>query len=227
MRGDIGVVVSLLVVLAGLLLPGLGRRGETHEASPMADATPAADAFRPLPGQVAEAERRYEASPPRPSGIVVLTFKAAEFDTLEHAAAAVSLAAERVPHSPGFVGARPVSATRVGDASFAFTGWVGSARDPLTVAVLVFQDGRYVHAWSGLGLTTDPLPDVLAIAGRAAGVEAPSPVPPGPAATPTASTLLRRLPRLDQLPAGFVLVLEESRLMPGDEGTPTAATPVR
>ncbi len=220
MRRVVNVVAALVVVLVGVLLPGLGRRGGTQKATPMADTVP------PLPGQVAAAERRYVASHPQQVGLVVLTLKVAEFDTEEHAAAAISIVAEQVPRSPGFVGLQPVRATRVGDASSAFTGWVGSPTSPLAVAALIFQDGRYVHAWSALGLTTDPLPDVLALAGRTTGVEAPTPATPEPGATPAASALLRRLPRLDQLPPGFVLTLDESRLTPGDAATTTATIPV-
>ncbi len=218
---------------AALAASALGSVGPAS-ASPLsapdpAAATPRANAVPPLLGQIAEAERRYAASRPQQVGVVVLTLKVAEFDTEEHAAAAVSIVAEQVPRAPGFVGLQPVRATRVGDASSAFTGWVGSPTGPLAVAVLVFRDGRYVHAWSALGLTADPLPDLLALAGRTTGVEAPPPAPPAtpaPGATPAASALLGRLPRLDQLPPGFVLAREDSRLTPGDAATPAATIPV-
>jgi hypothetical protein len=183
------------------------------------------------------AVRNFMASGFRFVGTLRFGFLVAEFRDDGAASAAVPALAARTEHglertnrdAPGL---RPASVRPLGDEAIAYAGQVNTEGededfDTVTLAFIVVREGHYVHVLYGGALAGDPLIEIADIAEKILGRD------PGGDETPVAADGLREgglwdlLPRLADLPEGFVL--DEERVpapfdpLPGQAAAPTPA----
>jgi hypothetical protein len=180
------------------------------------EVTPSNTRVAPPAGYLAQARREFNASGTRLVGTSALSFIVAEFDTDEHAEAAVPLVSDVVLGSLANQGTlAPTSAPTFGDSTVAYTGKLEHEDYTFDAAMLTIRDGRYVHVWFAAGLAADPLLDLTTLAERL--LQDTSQV----RATPEFNELLNRLPTLRDLPTGFVLGNEVVEPAAQSVGTPS------
>ncbi len=186
------------VVLAGLIVVAVvGWQPEIHAQNAVPLTSPPALAS---PTAVEMASQRYEAvgdAIVAVTGVVLFTFQVGLFTDENAAIAAFRGAAD--PATAGRVGLngkpRVVSAPSFANESAAL---IGRMTDGESVVRLVVREGRYLHVWGASG--GDAGAALLTL------ISAAEQVIVHPVGTPVAEPLLQgRLPRLDQLPPGYVV----------------------
>ena len=222
----LAAVLVALAVAGGLFVagPAVAHQGASPTAEPDGEDRPSI--LADLPGIEEAVARDFDASGMRLVGTLVFRFAAARFDEPESAEAAIPVVLDRYLDRLGdeagdVSGVRAASVRDLGDETVARAGEIvtpGEDEPDLTVAILAVRRGALLQLFVGAALAGDPLADVADIA--EAGVERE----PGGDATPTGDDGMRTgglwdvLPRLDDLPEGFVFVEER---IPGEE-TPEA-----
>ena len=167
-----------------------------------------------MPGALALAQRDYRAE--RLVGTIVLSFVVVEFDTAEHAEAAVRPVVKSFQSDTGLRDLAPTSVPTIRDSTVAYTGDGTAEGRTFGVAVLAVRDDRHLHAWIGVGLGASPLSDLLTVAERVFAAR------PTTEATPGAAGLRARLPDRADLPPGFTLESEDAEDADAAPATPPA-----
>jgi hypothetical protein len=233
MPGRFAVALAGAAILAVLSLTDAPTLAQEAQGTP----SPRGEWLAELAGAEDAALRNFEASGLRLIGSLFLLFGVCQFDTPEHAEdAAPALGTRTVDNlqaPPGSGSLKPASVRPLGDQALAFAGTIEAPADddsPIreaTAAVLVVREAAFVHVMVGAAIAGDPLTDLAGIAEKVAGRE------PGGDETPVAADGLREgglwdlLPRLADLPEGFVLDQEQVPApfdpLPGQAADPTPA----
>lgn len=223
-------VVFVLVALVTLLaaIPPAVVAAQDAGATSTADETVLFD----LPGSENAALRGFNPSGARFVGTAAMVFAVVRFDSPERAEDALPLLLGRFRRNPpgnggNLTGVRPASVRAIGDDRLAYVGTLefrDEDRPDSDLALLLVHRDDVVYFMFGLALVGDPLPDLANVAEVIIDRE------PGARATPVASDGLRTgglwelLPRLDDLPEGFVF--SEDQVPPPFDPLPGQGTPI-
>jgi hypothetical protein len=179
-------------------------------------ATPSVVQSGPRQGEVAQAFRTFHASGSSQIGTRSLAFAVFEFDSVENAEKAVPMLNQVYRGGTSLGTFLPTSTTAYRDSTFAFTGKVEIEGFTFDHAILIIRDGRFVHLWVASGRAANPLLDLTAVAHRLFEDT------PSVDATPRSDTLLSRVPTLNDLPTGFVLLKQGEHQVVQPTGTPAS-----
>ena len=157
-----------------------------------------------FPNVLASAKRAYVAAGTRERGTLAFGFGVWETTDEFVARALLEQAENAFLAQETFAGLRRASAPPLRDDSLALAGRATGEAGAFDAAILLVRDRCFVHVWFGAGLAADPLPELVAVAGR---------LWSGPA-LPDDAPLVERLPDLEHLPPGFVL--EDEEVQPAD-----------
>jgi hypothetical protein len=178
-------------------------------------------------GQDAIAVRLIEAIELRPDEVARFQLGVRRFLTEADAAAALDQSLEYAQTDPRFAGLlQPADAPDVGDDARAVLGRVTLEGVDVVVAILFVLDGRFLHNWTAVAPSGDPLAVLAPIAEQwfasAATPEAAAAATPASGTRPEhPATLLDRLPSPSDLPVGYMMDSESAQAT----DPPPAATP--
>jgi hypothetical protein len=164
--------------------------------------------------------RAFAVSGIRLVGTLGLQFVSVRFENPDHAHEAFAVLGDRfVAAIEGDAsGVRRASADRMGDESVAYVGTVRSIEpepdevDSLVVALAVVRTGAILRIGVGFSLATDPLTDTVETLAKAVDRQPSAAAPTCDADGLHHGGLWDTLPTLDDLPTGFVLDEESSRV---------------
>jgi hypothetical protein len=176
-------------------------------------------------GQDAIAVRLIEATMPQPDDVARFQFGIRRFLTDADAATALDQSLEYAETDPRFAGLlQPAEGPDVADDARAVVGQLTLEGVDVVVAILFVLDGRYLHNWTAVSFSGDP----LAVLGPLAEDWFAGAATPEADATPDSgappehpATLLDRLPSVGDLPVNHQLDSESAQAT----DPPTAATP--
>ena len=205
-------LIRLAIGWAPVLTPTRLRAFTRQEATP----EPSWEVLRQ--GFVIGASREFHALVLRPIGASIIATGAFIFDSDNRAAEIFPMFIDLSLNNltsvfPGVGPFRPASAPDLGDEAIAYVGSLTPPDDPNTtfvVGTFAWREGPIVYFAFAVGRSGDPLAEVFAIARAISGRKWTN----GPTTTPTSSREMHSggvwelLPTLEDMPEGFVLIIE-------------------
>lgn len=163
----------------------------------------------PAPGVLDGVRRDFVAASPELVGLVVVITRVAQFDTAAHAHDAIDQwfvdRTDAEDNALDFSGLSPVGVQPIQDETRALAGAVlDEDGDDFASALLAVRDESFLYTFETFRGTGSALDDATLIAKRLFGLE-PQEVSAVPGADYRTGGLWDRLPRLEDLPQGFVL----------------------